>query len=94
MFFTNENLFIFEKILVPTLSKSLTYIIERQLLINYNYRAVGSLVQWIESEKELAVFRELLPLICESIGFCIMNDYEEEAMHSFEIFDDLIEMVF
>ena len=50
-------------------------------------------MQWVESESELTIFRELLPVICETIGFCITNNHNEEAIHAFEIFDDLIEMV-
>ncbi|XP_057870292.2 uncharacterized protein LOC131076946 isoform X2 [Cryptomeria japonica] len=54
-------------------------------------KAVGSFVEYIQTENEVLMFRELVPHILNVSRQCLANGDEEVATIAFEIFDDLVE---
>jgi len=54
-------------------------------------KAVGSFVEYIQTENEVLMFRELVPHILNVSRQCLANGDEEVAIIAFEIFDELVE---
>nr|ATG70913.1 ARM repeat superfamily protein [Juniperus phoenicea] len=54
-------------------------------------KAVGSFVEYIQTDNEVLMFRELIPSILNVSRQCLANGDEEVATIAFEIFDDLVE---
>eukprot|EP00727_Mastigamoeba_balamuthi_P005803 m51a1_g1842 putative probable importin subunit beta-4-like (1087) ;mRNA; f:568834-573287 len=54
--------------------------------------AVGSLVRWLDSEAEVAEFRDtMLPHMLEVVRHCVQTSQEQPVILAFEVFDELME---
>jgi len=55
-------------------------------------RAAGSMVQWLDKDVEVMMFKDILPMTFAVIKLCLSNGFDEDAIRSFEVFDDLLEL--
>eukprot|EP01114_Cavostelium_apophysatum_P006244 TRINITY_DN1748_c0_g1_i1.p1 TRINITY_DN1748_c0_g1~~TRINITY_DN1748_c0_g1_i1.p1 ORF type:complete len:1062 (-),score=285.77 TRINITY_DN1748_c0_g1_i1:27-3212(-) len=55
-------------------------------------KALGGLVQWLSTDQEVRMFKDLLPPMIAVIRFCLKEGYDDEAISAFEVFDDLVEI--
>eukprot|EP01027_Heterolobosea_sp_BB2_P019008 GEZU01026710.1.p1 GENE.GEZU01026710.1~~GEZU01026710.1.p1 ORF type:complete len:1040 (+),score=368.13 GEZU01026710.1:323-3442(+) len=55
-------------------------------------KAVGGLVQWIDSKEEVAMVQQLIPSMLNVIRQCLANGSEDMAVQAFEIFHEIVEL--
>eukprot|EP01119_Soliformovum_irregulare_P017178 TRINITY_DN5056_c0_g2_i2.p1 TRINITY_DN5056_c0_g2~~TRINITY_DN5056_c0_g2_i2.p1 ORF type:complete len:1064 (+),score=402.94 TRINITY_DN5056_c0_g2_i2:21-3212(+) len=54
-------------------------------------KSIGSLIRWLSTPQEVEQFKQLIPLIIQVTQYCLSQGMEDEAMSTFEIFEDFVE---